>query len=196
VTRLSSLVFCALTLAALLPSSARAHDPGERRKLALGVQLDLFPTVISAVNGRFGGAPQIWVGIDHVRVRFVGAHLEPPDSFAFQDGFIHPTTTAFATLVDYTFGEHFDRWWIGAGFEQWTQTIGHEGVQGDKQWVRTVATVGGGYIFRFAHNVFIDPWLGLHMTLNPSPVMVDTYEYNPPIVVPSASVKVGWFADL
>jgi hypothetical protein len=187
---------CVLALLALLsPGPARAHEDG-KRSVAIGLQLDLFPTVISAANGRFGGAPQIWVGVDHVRLRLVGAHLEPPDAFAFKDGFVKPTTTAFAALVDYTFGEHFDEWWIGGGFEQWTLTIGHERVSGERQWVRTVATLGGGYIFRLPHNVIIDPWIGLHMLLNPSPVRVDTYEYNAPIVVPSASIKVGWFADL
>lgn len=186
-----------IALCAVLASArVSAHDGEARRSLALGVQLDLFPTVVSAANGRLGGAPQIWVGIDHVRVRLVGAHLEPPDSFAFEEGFTDPTTTVFAALVDYTFGEHFDEWWIGAGFEQWTQTIGHAGLDGEKQWQRTAFTVGGGYIFRFKHNVFIDPWLGLHSLLNPSSVMVGTYEYSPPPIVPSASVKVGWFADL
>jgi hypothetical protein len=86
--------------------------------MAPGFNLDLLPTVLSAANGKLGYAPQVWLGIDRVRVRFVGSHLEPPDAFA-PKGFRHPTTTAFASILDYTFGPRFDRFWIGAGFEVW-----------------------------------------------------------------------------
>src|ERR1041385_2702238 len=97
------------------------------RRMALGFNVDLFPTVISAVNGKLGYAPQVWIGIDRVRVRFVGAHLEAPDAFAFADeGFENPTTTAFAAIIDYTFGPHFDGPWIGSGFEIWQQSIRSE----------------------------------------------------------------------
>jgi len=41
------------------------------------------PTVLSAANGKLGYAPQVWLGIDRARIRFVGSHLEPPDAFAF-----------------------------------------------------------------------------------------------------------------
>src|SRR5437588_172715 len=80
---------------------ADAEAPRAPRAVALGFNLDLFPTVISAVNGKVGIAPQVWVGLEPVRLRFVGAHLEPPDALAFADkGFVHPTTTAFAAIVD------------------------------------------------------------------------------------------------
>ena len=36
----------------------------------------------------------------------------------------------------------------------------------------------------------------LHATLNPESVFVGTYEYDPAPIVASASVKLGWFADL
>src|SRR5438477_5429214 len=91
-------------LSTLSFSAAGAERPPSRaeRPMALGVQLDLFPTVVSAVNGKEGYAPQLWLGIAPIRLRLVGAHLEPPDAFAFADeGFVHPTTTVFATIIDY-----------------------------------------------------------------------------------------------
>jgi len=167
------------------------------RAMAIGVQLDLFPTVISAVNGELGYAPQVWLGIDHARVRVIGAHLEPPDALAFaDDGFQNPTTTAFAVTIDYVFGDHFDGFWIGGGFELWQRTIEHRDVAETAAWSSTIATLGGGYIWRFAGNFFLDPWLGVHATLNPEPVSLGAYEYEPTPILVTASLKVGWFAEL
>jgi hypothetical protein len=194
--------FCALgTLCLLLVGvSARADTeaPGAKpRAMALGFQLDLFPTVISAINGELGYAPQVWLGIDHARLRVIGAHLEPPDALAFADaGFENPTTTVFVVSIDYTFGGHFDGWWLGGGFEVWQRTIEHVGVEGKAAWSSTIATFGGGYIWRFAGNFFLDPWLGVHATLNPESVQAGPYEYAPPAVVANASVKIGVFVDL
>jgi hypothetical protein len=67
--------------------------------LALGFNIDLLPTALSAANGRLGYAPQVWIGIGHARIRFVGAHLEPPKTFAFApNGFRSPTITVFASI--------------------------------------------------------------------------------------------------
>ncbi len=101
------------------PRSVHAEEPRDAvRPMALGFNVDLLPTVLSAANGRLGYAPQVWLGLGHARVRFVGAHLEPPDAFAFApSGFRNPTTTAFASILDYTFGPRFDGPWVGSGFE-------------------------------------------------------------------------------
>jgi hypothetical protein len=165
--------------------------------MALGFNVDLFPTVISAVNGKAGYAPQVWLGIEPVRIRFVGAHLEPPDAFAFADkGFVHPTTTAVAAILDYTAGPHFDGLWIGSGVEIWEQSIQHEGIRGTARWTNAVFTVGGGYIVRVSGNFYIDPWLALHAILNPQTVTLGQFEYKPFPILADASVKIGWFADL
>jgi hypothetical protein len=165
--------------------------------MALGFNIDLLPTVLSAANGKLGYAPQVWLGIGRARVRFVGSHLEPPDAFAFApSGFRNPTTTAFATVLDYTFGPHFDGPWVGSGFEVWQESIEHDGVPGMARWTNTVFTVGGGYIWRFAGNFFLDPWVALHGVLNPQTVSLGGFDYKPPPVLGEASLKVGWFMPL
>ncbi|HEX9298176.1 MAG TPA: hypothetical protein VF881_20190 [Polyangiaceae bacterium] len=183
---------------AIWPALAVAQSgTGERRAMALGFNLDLFPTVISAVNGKLGYAPQVWLGVEPVRVRFVGAHLEPPDALAFADaGFRNPTTTALAMILDYTSGPHFDGFWAGAGFEIWLQSIEHDNVAGTARWTSAVFTVGGGYIWRFSGNFFLDPWLAVHATLNPQTVTLGTFEHRPFPIIADASLKVGWFYDL
>jgi hypothetical protein len=162
--------------------------------MALGFMLDLLPTVLSAANGKFGYAPQVWLGIGRVRVRFVGSHLEPPDVFAFAPtGFRNPTTTAFAAIFDYTFGRRFDGAWLGSGFEIWESTIEHDDVSGKATWTSTVFTLGGGYIWRFAGDFFLDPWVGAHVALNPQTVTLGGFEYTPFPLQGEVSLKVGWF---
>jgi hypothetical protein len=108
-TRLGDvLVLLAACATLALPRTAFADDPRER-PMAVGFNIDLLPTALSAANGKLGYAPQVWLGIGQARLRIVGAHLEPPDAFAFApQGFHDPTTTAFATIIDYTFGPRFD----------------------------------------------------------------------------------------
>lgn len=165
--------------------------------MALGFNLDLLPTVLSAANGKLGFAPQIWVGIGRIRLRLIGAHLEPPDAFAFAPkGFRHPTTTVFASVIDYTFGPRLDGWWIGSGFEVWQQTIEHDDVTGAAEWPSVVFTVGAGYIWRFAGDFFIDPWAGVHAILNPRSVSLGAFDYRPFPLQAEISLKLGWFFPL
>ena len=179
----------------LLPGKVRADESREaRRPMAVGFNLDLLPTAISAASGRLGYAPQVWLGIGHARIRFVGAHLELPDALAFAPkGFRHPTTTVFASIIDYTFGSQFDGAWVGSGVESWQSSIEHDGVAGSVHWSSTVFTVGAGYIWRFAGDFFLDPWAGAHVVLNPQTVSVGSFDYKPFPLQGEVSLKVGWF---
>jgi hypothetical protein len=186
-------------LAALVwPTSSLAQAPGERaRPMALGVQLDLLPTALSAANGKAGYAPQVWLGIGHARIRLVSAHLEPPDAFAFAPkGFRHPTVTVLAAILDYTFGARFDGAWICSGVEVWQRSIQHRDVEGTARWSSTVFTAGGGYIWRFAGDFYLDPWAGVHFILDPHAVSLAGHRYRPGPVQAEASLKVGWFFSI
>ncbi|HEY6880393.1 MAG TPA: hypothetical protein VI299_20355, partial [Polyangiales bacterium] len=67
----------------LFPVHAHAEPlPASGRPMALGIQLDLLPTVLSAVDGKAGYAPQVWLGVGHVRIRLISAHLQLPDAIA------------------------------------------------------------------------------------------------------------------
>jgi len=148
-------------------------------------------------NRGLGYAPQVWLGIGHARIRFVGAHLEPPEAFAFAPkGFRSPTTTAFATIIDYTFGAHFDGFWVGSGCEIWQLSIKHDDVAGTARWASTVFTVGGGYIWRFAGDFYLDPWAGAHVVLNPQTVSLGAFDYKPFPLQAEVSMKIGWFVPI
>jgi hypothetical protein len=190
----------ALSVGLFVPAAVNADEmpaPAPARPMALGFNLDLAPTVISAANGELGYAPQVWLGIGHVRIRLVGAHLEPPDALAFApDAFRHPTITALAAIFDYTFGSRFDGPWIGSGFELWNQSIEHDGVVGTARWSSTVFTLGGGYIWRFAGDFFLDPWAAAHAVLDPQTVSVGEFDYDPTPIQAEVSLKVGWFTPI
>ncbi|MDB4990750.1 MAG: hypothetical protein JWN04_5928 [Myxococcaceae bacterium] len=165
--------------------------------MAIGFNLDLLPTVISAANKKLGYAPQVWLGVGHARIRFVGAHLQFPDALAFAPhGFHHATTTVFASIIDYTFGSHFDGAWVGSGMEVWQRSIQHSDVAGRARWNSTVFTAGGGYIWRFLGNFYVDPWAGVHATLNPQTVTLGAYHYKSFPLQAEASVKIGWFIPI
>ncbi len=168
--------------------------PRRAADVALGIQLDLFPTVVSAINGKVGYAPQVWAGISGLRLRLVGAHLEPPDTFAFDEKVIDPDLTAIAFIIDRTFGPRFDEFWVCGGVETWLQAVAAKDGSGEAKWVSGVFTVGAGYTWRFVDNFYLDPWIGLHWVLNPQTLQVGSTEYRPAPLVANASVKVGWFS--
>jgi hypothetical protein len=149
--------------------------------------------VISAVNGKVGYAPQIWLGVEPVRLRLITAHLQPPDALTFDPDVIDPTLTVLATTLDYTFGENLDGVWLGAGTEAWFQKARAKDGSGQASWTSAVFTFGGGYIWRFAGNFYLDPWLGLHWILNSTRHAVGDVQYSPAALAVSGSVKVGWF---
>lgn len=176
------------------PGAASAEAPAERTLMAVGFNLDLLPTVLSAANAKLGYAPQVWFGIDHTRLRLVAAHLEPPDAIAFApEGFRDPTVNVLAAIVDYTFGPRFDSWWIGTGFEVWRRTIEHDGVVGEAKWTSSVVTLGGGYIWRVAGDFYLDAWAGAHGVLDPRVVTLGQYDYEPFPLQAEVSLKIGWF---
>jgi hypothetical protein len=162
----------------------------------MGVQTDLFPLVVSAANGKLGGAIQGWYGIRPLRMRLILAHLEPPDSVVFlEDGFRDWKNTVVAGVVDYTFGDHFDHFWISTGFEWWHQSVGIDNSASRGSWESAIYTLGCGYTWRFYKNFYLDPWVGMHVVLNPQTVAVESLQYDPFPVIANASVKLGWFWD-
>ena len=195
VALLSAAAFCSVSAST---GQVRADDRGATQRLmAVGFAIDLLATALSAANGKLGYAPQVWLGIGHARIRFVGAHLQPPDAIAFApDGFRRPTTTVLATIIDYTFGPRFDGWWIGSGVEAWQSSIQHEAAPGTARWNSTVFTLGGGHIWRVAGDFFLDAWVGAHAVLNPQTVTLGRFDYKPFPLQGEGSLKVGWFLPI
>lgn len=180
---------------------AAPEVPPARPRRAIGFTLDLLPIVLSASVGELGLSGQIWLGFDHIRLRLVGAHMALPDWVGAKDGFEDQTLTSAAAIVDYVFGDHFDGWWVGGGFEYWHSSIGHEDVPGRRvAWDAAVATAGGGYIWRALANddvsFYVEPWAAAHLRITPASPELDGHRYTPSRVNGEVSLKLGVFFDL
>jgi hypothetical protein len=78
----------------------------------------------------------------------------------------------------------------------WQNSIQNRDAAGTARWRSTVFTVGGGYIWRFAQDWFIDPWLGGHVVLNPETASLGRFEYKPSVIQGEVSLKVGWILPI
>lgn len=101
------------------PCRAAGADSGDRssRGLVLGYTVDLLPIVMTAVSGRMGFSFQTWMGVEHVRLRLVGAQMRMPDALVENSAFEQHDLTVGAMILDYVFRDDFAGWWIGSGFE-------------------------------------------------------------------------------
>jgi hypothetical protein len=194
------LCVCGLALTPAFP--ARAGEPQEvtrpaRPRIAIGFAVDLLPAVLSATAGSFGLGGQTWIGYDHLRIRLSGSKLTQPERILSSANFKDLETTALALIYDYTFGENFDRWWLGTGFEVWMNQIVEKESEEKAYWTNGVYTIGGGYIFRLPLNFYLELWGAAHVLMNNRKVniLTNTNYMLPQPVQPSASLKLGWIFE-
>lgn len=158
----------------------------ETKKTTVGFELDALPYLS---GGWYGSA---WVGRDRVRIRPVVASTELP-SFLVEEGFSDAKVEAYALIVDWFFRDDFRGFWVGAGAEYWKSSVTNETNGGTADWNNTVATVGGGYVWKIAGNFYVNPWVAGHLIVGgPTSVPAGGATYNPKRFSPEASVKLGW----
>jgi hypothetical protein len=155
-----------------LPSEPGAGSPD---RVALGLELDLLPTVLSAVDGQFGIGGNVWVGHDRLRLRAVGTRVEFPPGFLTPEGFQNRQLTVAAGIVDYFFLPGFEGPWIGAGVEYWWNTV------------------GAGYVWKVWGNFYLNPWAAAHLLLSRPEVTLYGATWTPAPLTAEVSLKIGWF---
>lgn len=155
-------------------------------KTTVGFELDFLPYL---TGGYYGS---VWVGHDHFRYRAVIAKVKKPD-FLVADGFTNNKITAYAAIIDYFFKSGFDGWWIGGGGEYWQGEIQADTKQETGKYDNAILTLGGGYVWKFYRNFYLNPWAAIHARIaGDSNVAVDGKEFHPPLLTPELSLKVGW----
>ena len=177
----------------LWQNHAFAAEPARQ---AIGFNIDILPTVLSASAGTVGGAGQVWYARNHLRFRLVGAHFRMPESIMKEDYFRKQETTAIAVICDYVTGKEFNSFWVGSGLELWLNRIGYLNSSNTASWNNAVFTMGGGYIWKFYRNFFLDPWAAVHVLLNKQQVHLQGDTYKPQAITAEASLKIGWYFDL
>jgi hypothetical protein len=155
----------------------------------VGFELDALPF---ATGGYYASA---WYGSSPFRYRAVITQTNPPD-FAAGAGFNHLRLDVVALIADWFFGAQADALagpWIGGGVENWEGRIQEQGTGAHATFSERVATFGGGYVWKFSGNWFLNPWAAVHGIVDGDrSVAVGQHTYRPPLIAPEASLKLGW----
>jgi hypothetical protein len=171
----------------LLLNVMYGQDNDQRVKsTTIGAELDALPYI---TGGYYGS---IWVGHNHFRYRAVIAKTEVP-GFYVEDGFTNNEVQAYAAIVDYFFKPEFKGWWIGTGLEYWDSSIQTDAKLETAKYNNTVFTLGGGYVWKFYNNFYLNPWVAGHLRIaGDKDVSVDTSTFETPLFTPEFSLKLGW----
>lgn len=180
----------AKALAAIMAvaGAARAQDPAtsQSRGVTVGVEVDILPYILSGYYG------SVWAGRAPWRARAVVSRSTLP-SFLVQDGFEDHRVDVVAALVDHFFQPDFRGFWLGAGAEYWNNDVRNKADGQSASWNNLVATAGGGYVWKFHGNFYLNPWGAGHLVIGGDtkiPVGAETYE--PRRFTGEVSLKVGW----
>jgi hypothetical protein len=174
----------ASTAGAEAPAVGPAHD-------AVGLELDLLPTALSAAAGEAGGAFQLWAGCGRDRLRLVTALIHFPNGLT-DAPFRDRELTVAALIWDRFFRDGFRGPWIGGGLELWWTGVGTELGPGRRERANPVATAGGGWVFPVWRGLYVNPWAAGHLVLGGRSIELPGANYRMRAVEGEVSLKVGW----
>lgn len=170
----------------LIPLTTTPGWSQQADNIQVGFELDALPFI---TGGYYGS---VWVGHKHIRYRAIITEITTP-AFFVEEGFTNNTINAYTAIVDYFFKPDFKKWWVGAGIEYWQGSIQSDVKISTSEYENIIATAGTGYVWKFYKNFYLNPWTALHLRVaGDKKVMVDSQEFNPPVVTPEVSLKIGW----
>lgn len=153
---------------------------------SIGTELDLLPYVS---GGYYLSA---WYGIDQFRFRSILTKTSVPQ-FVVADGYSDNKLNVVAFIADYFFKKNFEGFWIGTGLEYWDSQIKYEAENKNASYNNTVFTLGGGYVWKFYDNFYLNPWVAFHyIVAGDKEVNFGSNTFNPNVFTPEASIKIGW----
>lgn len=170
--------------------------PHRTHRMALGVNIDPFPTVLSAVDREFGLSIQPWFGVDNLKIRLDIAHFRIPNDCVATRYFKRNNVNAFSLTFEYAFGAHFDGFIVGAGIGMWQDSVSHRYFNESATVVRPFVSIEGGYIWKFYKNLYIEPCLALDVMLTRRTLSVVWCRYTPLPVAGEITLKFGMYIDI
>lgn len=177
-------IVCSLTV------KAQSSEDSVKSKISIGVEADVLPYI---TGGYYGSA---WVSYNHWRYRAVVTNVTTP-AFMIKDGFTNNKMMVYTLLVDYFFKPSVEKWWIGGGVEYWNAQIQSDLKLSTSGYDNYVATIGGGYVWKFYNNLYLNPWAALHARIGgDKTVLIDGKEFKPAAFIPEASLKIGWYFNV
>ncbi len=179
-------IFLSFCFVLLSISFHAQEDNQSTRSTSIGFELDAVPYIFKGYYG------SVWVGHNHFRYRAVITKIETPD-FILKDGFTNNEINVYAAIVDYFFKPDFEGWWIGPGLEYWDAKIQTNSKLETVEYNNTIFTIGGGYIWKFYKNFYLNPWVAGHLRIaGDKEVIVDQSTFETPLFTPEISLKLGW----
>lgn len=155
--------------------------------VTIGLELDAFPYL----SGGYYGS--MWLGLkqQNIRLRPIIAKANVP-SFMLNKGIKQNTIMVYAFVLDYFFKPDYKGLWIAPGIEYWDGKVksSNNFRSNYNQWI---LTAGGGYVWKFYGNLYLNPWIAGHYSINRSEkFMVGGTYFKPARFIPEASIKIGW----
>lgn len=175
-----------ISLAALLFHFTALSQNDSASKVTIGIEQDFLPY---ATGGYFAGA---WVGKGHLRTRLLTAYVHKPD-FIITKGFTNNRVNAYAIVTDYFLRKGWIGWYAGTGLVYWKSTIQTDQKLATAHYENYLINGTLGYNYALSKHWYLSPWGGLHLKIGgANHVNIDGKIYNPPLLNPEASVKIGW----
>jgi hypothetical protein len=179
-----------LVLAIMISNIANSQTDSTYPNTAIGFEVDALPYV---TGGYYGS---VWIGHNHMRYRAILTRLTTPE-FVLPDGFTNNKIIAYTIITDYFFKPDFEGWWVGAGVEYWKCEIQSDAKLSTAKYNNTIFTLGGGYVWKFYENFYLNPWTAGHLRIaGDNSVIVDGKEFKPSLLTFEVSLKLGWHFNL
>lgn len=136
------------------------------------------------------GVKRLFFLILHYRV--ILTEVNTP-SFLIPKDFSNNEVEVYALITDYFFREGFSGLWIGSGLEWWKGEIFTRDKSAKGDYSSYMYTLGGGYVWKFYRNFYLNPWAGGHLRLGgDEKVNAGARQFHPSLVIPEVSLKLGW----
>ncbi|RLD24811.1 MAG: hypothetical protein DRI54_05730 [Bacteroidetes bacterium] len=168
-------------------SDSTVTVPKKYKRLTVGFEIDALPYITG------GYYASVWLGFkkQKQRLRPVYAKVNVPE-FLLDEYFNRNTLIVYAIVVDYFFKPNFEKFWIGTGIEYWDGEIENMFSETAK-YNNWIFTLGGGYVWKFWDNLYINPWVAGHLRIaGDEEVQVGLITFYTPFITPEISLKLGW----
>ncbi len=174
---------------------ADAHVP-RTHKAAIGIAIDPFPVIMSAVDARFGLSVQPWFGIGYVKVRIDISHIRIPNAIAGTKYFFKNEVNSAGIVGEGFFNKNFDGFKVGTGFGLWDTTVSHRYFSKRGKSISAYWTIEGGYVWRFYKTLYIEPCIALNVMLSKNTISLYCNSYKQFPVFGEITLKFGLYFDI
>lgn len=135
-----------------------------------------------------------WLGLGQARLRLSTVRLDMPD-FIRSRYLNQERVIANSIAIDYFLKPEFKGFYFGGGGGYWTTTITPKSEFGqDRRRIESFMFSGGcGYNLLIWKGLYVSPWLALHTRITGNTAVdLGGANYNPQLLLPEISLKIGW----